>query len=69
MSMREVKSIAIKNCSNSWRLEISNIKTIKANNLQSPIPTPKMDNRPRVRITTKINNALGNPLTITRAAT
>jgi hypothetical protein len=69
ISTRAAKSITSKRYSNSWIVEISSIKIMRAINLQSPIPTPQNENIPRVKKTTSKKITLGIPLITNIAAT
>jgi hypothetical protein len=69
ISTRAAKRITSKRYSNSWIVEISSIKTMRAINLQSPIPTPQNENIPRVKEATSKKITLGIPLITNNAAT
>jgi hypothetical protein len=69
ISTRAAKSIPSRRYSNFWKVEISSIKTMRAINLQSPIPTPQNENIPRVKKTTSKRITLGIPLITNIAAT
>jgi hypothetical protein len=69
ISTRAGKNITSKRYSNSWIVEISSIKTMRAINLQSPIPTPQNENIPRARKATSKKITLGIPLITNIAAT